>query len=125
MQEKEIIMKSSNQLHQELRERILSLPGVTERQHAGIHEDAFFVGSTMDDRSASASHSGGLFDLSKSGGRCAQDGSHCFSQSRRGIHARRNRAKNTSPQNRRHREITNGRGRADVAIASCALTQPS
>jgi hypothetical protein len=40
-------MKSSDGLHQELRQRILSLPRVTERQHAGIHEDAFFVGSTM------------------------------------------------------------------------------
>jgi hypothetical protein len=40
-------MKSSAELHQELRQRILSLPDVTERQHAGIHEDAFFVGSTM------------------------------------------------------------------------------
>jgi putative NADH-flavin reductase len=47
MQEKGMIMKSSNELHQELRQRILSLPGVTERQHAGIHENAFFVGSTM------------------------------------------------------------------------------
>src|SRR5881394_266015 len=40
-------MKSRHELHQELRERILSLPGVTERQNAGIHEDAFFVGRTM------------------------------------------------------------------------------
>ena len=40
-------MKSSDELHQKLRQRILSLPGVTERQDAGIHEDAFFVGSTM------------------------------------------------------------------------------
>ena len=47
MQEKGMIMKSSDELHRELRQRILSLPGVTERQHAGIHEDAFFVGSTM------------------------------------------------------------------------------
>src|SRR5205823_3270982 len=35
------------QLNQELRQRILSLSGVTERQNAGIHEDAFFVGRTM------------------------------------------------------------------------------
>lgn len=34
-------------LHEELRQRILRLPGVTERQNAGIHEDAFFVGGTM------------------------------------------------------------------------------
>ena len=40
-------MKSSQKLHQELRNRILSLPGVTERHNAGIHENAFFVGSTM------------------------------------------------------------------------------
>ena len=35
------------EFHQELRRRILSLPGVTERQNVGIHEDAFFVGRTM------------------------------------------------------------------------------
>ena len=40
-------MKTRQELHQELRQRILSLPGVTERDHAGIHEDAFFVGRTM------------------------------------------------------------------------------
>ena len=40
-------MKSGEELHQELRQRILSLPGVTERQNAGIHEDAFFVGRIM------------------------------------------------------------------------------
>src|SRR5206468_566997 len=40
-------MKSRNELHQELRQRILSLSDVTERQNAGIHEDAFFVGRTM------------------------------------------------------------------------------
>ena len=40
-------MKSPVGLHQELRQYILSLPGVTERQNAGIHEDAFFVGKTM------------------------------------------------------------------------------
>jgi hypothetical protein len=38
---------SREELHQELRQRILSLSGVTERQNAGIHEDAFFVGRTM------------------------------------------------------------------------------
>ncbi len=37
----------SRELHEELRRRILSLADVTERQHAGIHEDAFFVGRTM------------------------------------------------------------------------------
>ena len=40
-------MKSRKELHQQLRESILGLPGVTERQQAGIHEDAFFVGPTM------------------------------------------------------------------------------
>src|SRR5438105_13072150 len=40
-------MKSRDELHQELRQTILSLPDVTERQNAGIHEDAFFVGGTM------------------------------------------------------------------------------
>ncbi len=40
-------MKSRKEVYQELRERILALPGVTERQNAGIHEDAFFVGRTM------------------------------------------------------------------------------
>jgi Family of unknown function (DUF5519) len=35
------------ELHRKLRQRILDLPGVTERQNAGIHEDAFFVGRTM------------------------------------------------------------------------------
>ena len=37
----------SRELHEELRRRILGLPGVTERQNAGIHEEAFFVGRTM------------------------------------------------------------------------------
>ena len=37
----------SEELHQELRQRILNLSGVTERQNAGIHEDAFFVGRKM------------------------------------------------------------------------------
>ena len=40
-------MKTRSELHQELRQRILNLSGVTERQNAGIHEDAFFVGRTM------------------------------------------------------------------------------
>ncbi len=40
-------MKSREELHQELRKRILALSGVTERQNAGIHEDAFFVDRTM------------------------------------------------------------------------------
>src|SRR6266550_2984234 len=40
-------MKNRSDLHEELRQRILALPGVTERPHAGIHEDAFFVGRTM------------------------------------------------------------------------------
>jgi hypothetical protein len=40
-------MKSGAELHQELRHRILSLSDVTERQNAGIHEDAFFVGRKM------------------------------------------------------------------------------
>jgi hypothetical protein len=37
-------MKSPEELHRELRHRILSLSDVTERQIAGIHEAAFFVG---------------------------------------------------------------------------------
>jgi hypothetical protein len=40
-------VKSRRELQQELQQRILSLQGVTERQNAGIHEDAFFVGRTM------------------------------------------------------------------------------
>ena len=40
-------MKSRRELHQKLRQEILKLPGVTERENAGIHEDAFFVGRTM------------------------------------------------------------------------------
>ena len=40
-------MKSQANLHQELRQKILGLPDVTERHNAGIHEDAFFVGQTM------------------------------------------------------------------------------
>jgi hypothetical protein len=37
----------SRELHEELRQRILGLAGVTESQNAGIHEDAFFVGRIM------------------------------------------------------------------------------
>jgi len=40
-------MKSQEELYQELRQRILSLSGVTERPNAGIHEDAFFVQGKM------------------------------------------------------------------------------
>lgn len=40
-------MKTPSELHQDLRQQILSLPSVTERPDAGIHEDAFFVGRTM------------------------------------------------------------------------------
>src|SRR2546423_15490812 len=40
-------MKSGDELHQELRQRILGLSDVIERQNAGIHEDAFFVGGKM------------------------------------------------------------------------------
>lgn len=40
-------MKTRIDLHEELRQRILALSGVTERPNAGIHEDAFFVGRTM------------------------------------------------------------------------------
>jgi hypothetical protein len=41
------ITKSREELNRKLRQRILSLPGVTEKQNAGIHEDAFFVGGKM------------------------------------------------------------------------------
>lgn len=37
----------SREVHEELRQRILNLSGVIERQNAGIHEDAFFVGGIM------------------------------------------------------------------------------
>src|SRR4029077_20504211 len=40
-------IKPPEQLHQEFRQRILGLSGVTERPNAGIHEDAFFVGGKM------------------------------------------------------------------------------
>jgi len=40
-------MKSGDELHQELRQRILSLSDVSERQNAGSHEDAFLVGGKM------------------------------------------------------------------------------
>jgi hypothetical protein len=36
-QEEDGGMKSREELHQELRRRVLSLPGVTGRQNAGIH----------------------------------------------------------------------------------------
>jgi Luciferase len=39
--------KSHEETHQELRRRILSLPGVTEKQNSGIHEDAFYVAGKM------------------------------------------------------------------------------
>jgi hypothetical protein len=44
---KGMIMKSREELHQQLRQGILALGGVTERPNAGIHEDAFFVRRTM------------------------------------------------------------------------------
>jgi hypothetical protein len=40
-------MKSPGELNLELRQRILALPGVTEKSNAGIHEDAFFVSRRM------------------------------------------------------------------------------
>jgi Luciferase len=40
-------MKSRAELHRELRHRILSLSDVTERENAGIHEDAFLIGGKM------------------------------------------------------------------------------
>jgi len=40
-------MKSQDRLGTELRQRILLFEGVTERQNAGIHEDAFYVGGKM------------------------------------------------------------------------------
>jgi putative NADH-flavin reductase len=40
-------MKSKEEVRQQLRHRILALPGVTERPDSEIHEDAFFVGRTM------------------------------------------------------------------------------
>ena len=40
-------MKSQKELHQKLRQQILNLSGVRERENAGIHEDAFFVGRIM------------------------------------------------------------------------------
>ena len=40
-------MKTRAELHQELRQKILTLSGVKERPNLGIHEDAFFVGPTM------------------------------------------------------------------------------
>jgi hypothetical protein len=40
-------MKSRQELHDELRKKILALPQVREQQDAGIHEDAFFIQRTM------------------------------------------------------------------------------
>jgi len=40
-------MKSREELHHELRHRILGLAGVTEKTNAGIHQDAFFVRGKM------------------------------------------------------------------------------
>ena len=40
-------MKTATELNQQLRERILALPGVIEKPSAGIHEDAFLVARTM------------------------------------------------------------------------------
>src|SRR5260221_10750997 len=40
-------MKTRQELHDELRQRILALPEVTEHRNAGIHEDAFFIGRMM------------------------------------------------------------------------------
>src|SRR5438132_5346224 len=40
-------MKTPAELNQELRQGILGLSGVTERPHAGIHQDAFFVRGKM------------------------------------------------------------------------------
>jgi hypothetical protein len=40
-------MKSPIELHRELRQRIISLPDVAERQNAGIHEDTFSVRGKM------------------------------------------------------------------------------
>ena len=39
--------KRRDEVHQQLRHRILKLAGVTEKQNAGIHEDAFFVDGKM------------------------------------------------------------------------------
>jgi Family of unknown function (DUF5519) len=41
------MIKSAIDIHQQLRQQILKLPGVAEKPNAGIHEDAFFVGHTM------------------------------------------------------------------------------
>src|SRR5438552_16407393 len=40
-------MKSREELHRELRQRILGLSSVTERSNAGIHEDDFFFQGKM------------------------------------------------------------------------------
>ncbi len=51
--------------------------------------------SGLDDRPASTSHSGKLHDLSKAGSCRSQDGFQPVPQSRGGVHARRDRAKET------------------------------
>src|SRR5881227_2219264 len=38
-----LVMESRKELNQKLRHSILSLAGVSERQNAGIHKEAFFV----------------------------------------------------------------------------------
>lgn len=40
-------IKAPANLHEELRQKILALPGVTEKLNAGIHEHAFLVAQTM------------------------------------------------------------------------------
>src|SRR6266849_3842146 len=40
-------MKSRQELHEALRQKILALPNVMEKQNAGMHEDAFFVNRAM------------------------------------------------------------------------------
>src|SRR5262245_31136157 len=57
---------------------------------------------------SSTSHPAGLYRLSQSGRRCAQDGFHCLPQSSCGIHARSDRAKETFSENCGHREIILG-----------------
>ena len=41
------VLSYAEALNQALRERIRALPGVNEREKAGIHEDAFFVAGKM------------------------------------------------------------------------------
>ena len=47
MNNKRRFMNTRSELHQDLRQTILALAGVTDRPNAGIHEDAFFVGRIM------------------------------------------------------------------------------